>query len=296
MGDNPYALYGVGGVLVLIAGWLLTRVLGKKKANPRPLRGAAAAAAEEEVGDDDKQIEMEKEAEQYYGDAHAANAEQPHPLGSQVSDEDEMEQLRHHFDDGDADRFLKLAHSIHDKVPEDSPEWHEVSELGRQLLPGSPLFAAPEVQHVADHHVDDFFFGEESNSKPEVEEPNAHDKQIESLLNLDEPLEFEPHTEHTPRSDDLEELEFERELGIQGGSEPTDHTVVSTAESNKDEEANDRHVGLIDEDTISTRLDLARAYLDMGDPEGARSMLDEVLAEGNDTQKEEARKLLSELS
>src|SRR5262249_1264011 len=49
------------------------------------------------------------------------------------------------------------------------------------------------------------------------------------------------------------------------------------------------------EDTISTRLDLARAYLDMGDPEGARSMLDEVLAEGNTAQKDEARKLLSEI-
>lgn len=206
--------------------------------------------------------------------------------------------MRHHFDDGDADRFLKLAHSIHDKVPEDSPEWQEVSELGRQLLPGSPLFAVPQVQQAADHHVDDFFFGEEANPKPEAEaeEPNAHDKQIASMFNLDEPLEFEPRTEHTPRSDDLEELEFERELGIQGVSEPEGHAVVSTAESNHDEVAEDRHVSLIDEDTISTRLDLARAYLDMGDPEGARSMLDEVLAEGNDTQKEEARKLLSELS
>jgi pilus assembly protein FimV len=33
----------------------------------------------------------------------------------------------------------------------------------------------------------------------------------------------------------------------------------------------------------------------MGDPEGARSMLDEVLAEGNAAQKEEARKLLAEI-
>src|SRR5258708_7927359 len=43
------------------------------------------------------------------------------------------------------------------------------------------------------------------------------------------------------------------------------------------------------EDAIGTKLDLAKAYLDMGDPEGARSMLDEVMAEGNDAQKGEAR-------
>ena len=49
------------------------------------------------------------------------------------------------------------------------------------------------------------------------------------------------------------------------------------------------------EDAIGTKLDLAKAYLDMGDPEGARSMLDEVLAEGNDAQKIEARKLLAEI-
>ena len=32
---------------------------------------------------------------------------------------------------------------------------------------------------------------------------------------------------------------------------------------------------------VGTKLDLARAYMDMGDPEGARSILDEVLQEGN---------------
>ena len=49
------------------------------------------------------------------------------------------------------------------------------------------------------------------------------------------------------------------------------------------------------EDAIGTKLDLAKAYLDMGDPEGARSMLDEVMSEGNDLQKDEARKLLAEI-
>ncbi|MBL8272686.1 MAG: tetratricopeptide repeat protein, partial [Xanthomonadales bacterium] len=49
------------------------------------------------------------------------------------------------------------------------------------------------------------------------------------------------------------------------------------------------------EDAVGTKLDLARAYLDMGDPEGARSMLQEVLAEGNATQQGEARRLLAEI-
>jgi pilus assembly protein FimV len=46
---------------------------------------------------------------------------------------------------------------------------------------------------------------------------------------------------------------------------------------------------------VGTKLDLARAYVDMGDPEGARSILEEVLKEGNATQKQEAERLMAGL-
>jgi pilus assembly protein FimV len=46
---------------------------------------------------------------------------------------------------------------------------------------------------------------------------------------------------------------------------------------------------------VGTKLDLARAYMDMGDPEGARSILDEVLSEGSVSQKQEARRLIDSL-
>jgi pilus assembly protein FimV len=46
---------------------------------------------------------------------------------------------------------------------------------------------------------------------------------------------------------------------------------------------------------VGTKLDLARAYMDMGDPEGARSILEEVLAEGSASQKTEARRLVESL-
>jgi FimV C-terminal domain len=46
---------------------------------------------------------------------------------------------------------------------------------------------------------------------------------------------------------------------------------------------------------VGTKLDLARAYMDMGDPEGARSILDEVLQEGNVVQKQEAQRLIASL-
>jgi len=46
---------------------------------------------------------------------------------------------------------------------------------------------------------------------------------------------------------------------------------------------------------VGTKLDLARAYMDMGDPEGARSILEEVLVEGSASQKTEARRLVESL-
>jgi pilus assembly protein FimV len=48
-------------------------------------------------------------------------------------------------------------------------------------------------------------------------------------------------------------------------------------------------------DETATKLDLARAYIDMGDAEGARDILDEVIAEGNDDQQQEARELIANL-
>ncbi len=50
-----------------------------------------------------------------------------------------------------------------------------------------------------------------------------------------------------------------------------------------------------DADEVGTKLDLAKAYIDMGDSAGAKSILDEVLDEGNDEQKSEAEQLVSQL-
>jgi pilus assembly protein FimV len=46
---------------------------------------------------------------------------------------------------------------------------------------------------------------------------------------------------------------------------------------------------------VGTKLDLARAYMDMGDPEGARNILEEVLNEGSVAQKQEAERLIASL-
>lgn len=49
-------------------------------------------------------------------------------------------------------------------------------------------------------------------------------------------------------------------------------------------------------DAVATKLDLARAYIDMGDSEGAKNILEEVLQEGDARQKQQAQELMKQLA
>ena len=73
-----------------------------------------------------------------------------------------------------------------------------------------------------------------------------------------------------------------------------DFNLDDVSEEIDDEE--DASEGLLDNaDEVATKLDLARAYMDMGDPEGARSILDEVMGEGNEEQKREAEDIIAQI-
>ncbi|GMQ91549.1 MAG: hypothetical protein BMS9Abin11_0858 [Gammaproteobacteria bacterium] len=73
----------------------------------------------------------------------------------------------------------------------------------------------------------------------------------------------------------------------------TDGVALDTA-TETDVQTDEGHVQQWDE--TATKLDLAKAYIDMGDAEGARSILDEVVAEGNDAQKQQASELAAQIS
>ena len=49
-------------------------------------------------------------------------------------------------------------------------------------------------------------------------------------------------------------------------------------------------------DEIDTKLNLAKAYIELGDNDGARSILDEVARDGSDAQQTEAQRLIDQLS
>ncbi len=91
-------------------------------------------------------------------------------------------------------------------------------------------------------------------------------------------------------------------------TEPAAESVSAAAEADQaevlplsldelDVEAGDESLALADEgyDEVNTKIDLARAYVEMADADGARSILEEVLQEGNEMQREEARQIMQGL-
>ncbi|MFW5451428.1 MAG: FimV/HubP family polar landmark protein [Methylophagaceae bacterium] len=97
---------------------------------------------------------------------------------------------------------------------------------------------------------------------------------------------------------DLElNIDNEAPLGIEGLESLSEEEMTAATAALTD--VNELEFDLEDFDEVDeaeTKLDLAAAYIDMGDSDGAKSILDEVVNEGNDEQKTRAQSMLTELS
>jgi pilus assembly protein FimV len=102
----------------------------------------------------------------------------------------------------------------------------------------------------------------------------------------------------TEAEDAVEEAGIDLDLEADEKVADEEVAVETAAIANELDEDEDIDLSMMldDVDEVSTKLDLARAYLDMGDAEGTRSILDEVIADGNDEQKQEAEELLNQLA
>jgi len=115
-------------------------------------------------------------------------------------------------------------------------------------------------------------------------EPEAEAPPLDLLADSDESLEadFSGLEIEEGEVDELapEDLDLSADFsGSELAQEEDDEDLVIAAESSG----------------LSTKLDLARAYMDMGDDDGARQILEEVLAEGTDELKAEASELLDRI-
>jgi len=152
--------------------------------------------------------------------------------------------------------------------------------------------AADEVHDLEDIEKD-FALDESSDEELDTEK--------EITLDLTDEVEIESLD---VESLDAESLDTETQEAEQLETESADIAVVedevkadaATAANDASVDEEDFDLSSLDDvDEISTKLDLARAYLDMGDQEGTRDILEEVLSDGSDEQKQEANELLEKL-
>ncbi|MCU7795689.1 MAG: hypothetical protein KZQ75_01025 [Candidatus Thiodiazotropha sp. (ex Myrtea spinifera)] len=93
-------------------------------------------------------------------------------------------------------------------------------------------------------------------------------------------------------SESLDDLDLESiEQELENLSEDLDGQPAEPLEL-PDVDSEEISLDLDSTDEVTTKLDLARAYIDMGDNEGAKSILEEVASEGSDQQKQEAEELM----
>ncbi|WP_246428576.1 FimV/HubP family polar landmark protein [Silvimonas terrae] len=150
---------------------------------------------------------------------------------------------------------------------------------------------------VAHNELDDLSFGEET---PAEHTGAALSAMSEADLDLDLPaLEAEAPvaTPVAAPADDLG-LDFSFDLN-DGAAEPVVAGAAATHELDTSfgelSGGTDTGADFGADDPVQTKIDLARAYIDMGDIEGAREILNEADAEGNAQQKQEIRGLLNGL-
>jgi len=240
---------------------------------------------------------------------HLLDALAQHPGDPHLS----LELLSLYYAQNDAAKFEAAAEAMYAHIADPTqPEWQQVQAMGEQLCPNNPLFGGSADFASAAHGRDDHAgFGHLTGGHAHEDsfdlDHGAHAANIAADENFDFDL-----TDHAAAATVIpaHEMDFSQQTVVGHPTPPppppppapvfkappapvfkaTPAAVAPAPPAPK--AAEDFFAG---EDAIGTKLDLAKAYLDMGDPEGARSMLDEVMAEGNDTQKGEARKLLAEI-
>jgi len=200
--------------------------------------------------------------------------------------------LRYYYQRGDSKDFEAAAQTMRTHVNSaQDPRWREAVVMGVALLPGHALF------NQAGWNVPKF----ESSAKPIPAAPSAAVADAEpsflSKADMDE-LENLEAVAIVPESVTEASSVIPADQ-IPAYEEPDEIMLMSESDFVALDNMPDIHRSeseLLDIDSASsTKIELARAYLEIGDVEGARSMLEEVAAGGSAPAKAMAKRIMGEI-
>ena len=190
----------------------------------------------------------------------------------------------------DEDRFATTMTEMDFDVTSDKTLSPEVaggagSGLDFDITSTNPALPAEDSQENTAARSDDLAFEAPDSSalqpepaKPAPEVPEPDDGGL--AFTLDFPVEEaaeKPAPAATPASSSFADIS----LNFDEVAEPSASTTESKSENWED---------------VATKLDLAKAYQEMGDASGAREILEEVMREGNAEQRESAQAIIEQLA
>ena len=267
------------GVVVLL---LLVLALRGRRGAQAPAAGTGSIA--DQFGDEpfDRGDDSAHEGDAEVRSLRAQMAEYPGDAGLH------LELVSLYYARNDVAGFEAAAEAMHAEIDPASAEWQAVEAMGEELSPHHRLFerTSPATGLASDPHAEPATTDPAGDRDPPAASGYSFDFDLSPAhadiavpgMHAPQP----PLAGHDlPDGLELPPVDFDDEVALRRAAEE-DRAAAPMAST-------------FSEDPADTKLDLARAYLDMGDRDGARAMLEEVLAEGSPAQKDEAHRLLGEL-
>ena len=224
----------------------------------------------------------------------------------------------------DRNAFITLAESESADGFEqrDAEGWSRVLALGAGLAPDHPLFAGVEAGGEEDESGFDLGLDIDLRNQTagsagaEGGGSTEYDLDVSPLAAADAERGSASEAPVDEEAQSLEFLELDLAPAARKEGEPEklgedvpvldlgfEPTQTAPAAAGSAEEAELDEIPSVlgaeegsDVDEVNTKLDLARAYVEMGDEDDAREILQEVLAEGDDDQRREAQEILDGLA
>lgn len=301
---QTWAWAAAGGAAILL---LLLALLGRRKSGSAPKKksslsdhfGDATPAASVVGADDDTD------------QAELLNQLAEHPDDINLH----LELVALYYSRRDVEHFEAAAEAMYAHVSDpQQDEWQDVLHMGEDLAPTHPLFdhhavlpADAEAEARQEFDIDAYAPTDDlttlaATTTPVV--PAAPKKVSEYNFNFDLTRSDAAAAEaasvsNAPFQDDAAALPTAEAPAVSAKSADDADAALDwqfdDADAGRAPGVSGSADGSFSDDPVDTKLDLARAYLDMGDADGARAMLGEVVAEGTQVQRDVARRLLEGL-
>lgn len=229
----------------------------------------------------------------------------------------------------DITNLTEIAESANRISGGNGPEWDEISTLGRELDPANPLYqinvdAFASMETPAQTNEEEDILAMMGNPAAEfATETPADDIKLDFSTDA-APLEAESPAEQDPLADLMAEPEAQPATEFAPASEPgltaTESADAENAETTAGEHApmefdlsslsldlgSDGSPSLVvdpstesgeiaEDDPLAIKLDLAQQFREIGDTEGARALIEEIIAEAEGEMKARAEQALADL-